>query len=73
MEGLLRRLMDDFQLGQLTQEVRTLAKKVDGMDQDLKEIKSQVNKGKGFAFGLLAAAGGVGAAISTAVHRIFGS
>lgn len=35
-------------------------------------ISAHVNKGKGFAAGLLLAAGGLGAAVSTAVHKLFG-
>ncbi len=34
-------------------------------------LNAHVNKGKGFVAGLLLAAGGLGAAVSTAVHKLF--
>lgn len=62
----------DFALGQLTASVEGLVSKVDALEKKVDTLTEQANKGKGFAFGMLLAAGGVGAGIATTIGKLFG-
>jgi len=46
-------------------------RRLQGLEDDVGALKGHVNKGKGFVAGLLLAAGGLGAAISAAMHKLF--
>lgn len=68
-EENLRR-QDDFLLGQLTNSVETLAEKVTDLEKEVTSMKAKMNRGAGFAVGLLVASGGVGAGIATFFHNL---
>lgn len=48
-----------------------ITKRFDKLDSIVQSINDQMNRGKGFAIGMLFAAGGVGAALSTAISKLF--
>lgn len=66
--------MDDqpYQVGRLTQAVETLTTEVTALRKEVTSIKADMNRGKGFAIGMLVAAGGVGAGMATALMKLFG-
>ena len=49
-----------------------ITRRFDKLDTVVQSINDQMNRGKGFAIGMLFAAGGVGAAMSTAIVKLFG-
>lgn len=49
-----------------------ITRRFDRLDIIVQSINDQMNRGKGFAIGMLFAAGGVGAALTTAVSKLFG-
>lgn len=59
------------QFGELNQAVVMLTAQVKILGDTVDKLNAQMNRGKGFAYGLLFAAGGVGAAITTALSRLF--
>lgn len=61
-----------YELGRLAQAVETLSEEVTKLRRDVGEIKGSLNRSKGFFFGMMAAAGGVGAGIFSAVSKVFG-
>ncbi|MGE0289684.1 MAG: hypothetical protein AB7I42_25660 [Bradyrhizobium sp.] len=63
--------MDDRLIGQLTATVNNLTKQVEGLQTRVDALNNTVNTGRGFLFGLLMAAGGLGAGLSQLLERIF--
>lgn len=61
-----------YELGRLAQAVETLSNEVTKLRKDVGEIKGAMNRGRGFFFGMMVAAGGVGAGITTTVAKVFG-
>ena len=49
-----------------------ITRRFDKLDDLVSSINDQMNRGKGFAIGMLFAAGSVGAAITTAISKLFG-
>ena len=49
-----------------------ITRRFDKLDTVVQSINDQMNRGKGFAIGMLFAAGGVGTAMSTAIVKLFG-
>jgi hypothetical protein len=66
------RRQPSLETGRLTQAVETLTTEVNLLRIKMESIEGQVNKGKGLMVGLFLAAGGIGAAVSTAFHKLFG-
>lgn len=62
----------DFDFGRLTQAVESLTDKVQQLEATVSSINDRMNRGQGFAWGLMFAAGGVGAAVTTAISKLFG-
>lgn len=65
------RRMDDRLIGELTATVNNLTKQVEAMQTRLDTLNNTVNTGRGFLFGLLLAAGGLGAGMSQILERVF--
>lgn len=63
---------DQYKLGRLTQAVDNLSNKIESLETDMKDLKAQMNKGKGMIFGMLLMAGGIGAGITAGFSRLFG-
>jgi len=61
-----------LETGRLAQAVETLTMEVNLLRTKMESIESQVNRGKGMVMGMFLAAGGIGAAISTVFHKLFG-
>ena len=61
-----------LEIGRLAQAVKTLTVEVNLLRTKMESIESQVNRGKGMVMGMFLAAGGIGAAISTVFHKLFG-
>lgn len=61
----------DLELGRLISAVDTLSKEVTTLREQMQDLTSKVNTGKGMFFGALFAAGGAGAGMSALFHRIF--
>ena len=49
-----------------------ITKRFDRLDLSSQSINNQINHGRGFAMGMLFAAGGVGAALTATISKIFG-
>ncbi len=58
-------------LGRLEASQDETNRRLETLESNVGSITAHVNKGKGFVAGLLLAAGGLGAAVSTAVHKLF--
>jgi len=58
-------------LGRLEAAQTETNRRLQGLEDDVGALKSHVNKGKGFVAGMLLAAGSAGAAVSSAVHKLF--
>lgn len=62
----------DFEIGQLTQAVKTLTTQVEKLEVSVSLINEKMNRSQGFMWGMIFAAGGAGAAFTTAVDRLMG-
>ena len=72
-DGNEHRSEDQYELGRLTQLIESLAGRFDALEKDVHEMRDQMNRGKGFILGALLAAGSAGAAITTAIQKLFGN
>ena len=68
-----RRAENQYEFGRLTQLVESLAERFDALEKDVHGMRDQMNRGKGFIMGALLFAGSVGAAITTAIQKLFGN
>lgn len=65
-------MADPHQIGMLTQAVNTLTNEVSLLRAKVEEMEAKMNRGQGFAIGMLLASGGIGAAIATTLGKLFG-
>ena len=72
-ETQIARLVSDAESEKDTRKrVNTeITRRFDKLDELVSSINDQMNRGKGFALGMLFAAGGVGAALTTAITKLF--
>jgi methyl-accepting chemotaxis protein len=61
-----------YEMGRLAQAVETLTAQMTKLEQSVEEMSAQMNRGKGFAIGMLLASASGGAAIATAIGKLFG-
>jgi hypothetical protein len=59
-------------LGMLTQAVVTLTSEVKLLRAKVECIEAKMNRGKGFMYGMVFAAGGLGAGLFSAVSKVLG-
>ena len=64
--------IDIVEIGKLIQAVETLSKEVDTLTCRIRDLESQLNKGKGVLIGIFLVASGLGAAVSTVFGKWFG-
>jgi len=60
-----------LELGRLIQAVETLTIEVGHLRNKMETVEGHVNRGKGMLLGMTLAAGGIGASISSALHKMF--
>ena len=74
LEIQLKRLVSDAvsEKGTRARVNAEITRRFDKIESMVQSINDQMNRGKGFAIGMLFAAGGVGAALTTAISKIFG-
>ena len=78
-DNMAERRIDLIEYGQLIQSVKNLTESLDEhtakmstLSEEVKVITERLNTGKGVVFGLMIAAGGLGAGASEAIKHIFG-
>ena len=63
--------MNDIDAGRLIAAVEQLSKDVEVLNKRIADLEGQLNKGKGILVGVFITAGGLGAAASSAVSKLF--
>jgi len=64
--------IDKVEIGKLIQAVEMLSKEVDTLTCRIRDLESQLNKGKGVLIGIFLVASGFCAAVSTIFGKWFG-
>ena len=64
--------VDGVEIGKLIQAVETLSKEGDTLTCRIRDLESQLNKGKGVLVGIFLVASGLGAAVSAMFGKWFG-
>ena len=72
-DGNEHRTEAQYELGRITQVVESLDRRFGALEKDVRDMRDQMNRGKGFVLGALLAAGSAGAAITTAIQKLFGN
>lgn len=62
---------NDLLIGELTAKVNLMLVSVSKLESRVEDLTEQANKGRGFVFGALLLAGGMGATLSEALGRVF--
>ena len=63
--------IDPIEYGRLLESVETLTVSVNKLSGEVQVITERLNTGKGVIFGLMIAAGGLGAGVSETIKHLF--